>query len=325
MSSQIMTVTGPISPDQLGFTLIHEHIFLDLMRDTWDGKGYLNDPEIAENELRLYKDAGGVTLVDQTSGGLRENDQDLLFDENLNHVKHAVAVRDMARKTGLNIVLGCGWYRETYYEPRLWRMKTDEIAEEMVRDLTEGIDGTDVRAGIIGEIGAHFNWLSAIEERVLRAAARAQMKTGVGLTTHATRGPQGLEQLDVLQQEGVDPRRVVIGHSGGFPIHKYHTEIAKRGAYISFDRMGNLIGAKEINQQRTLKLIKMIIDAGYINNLLFSHDVCYTADWSLNGGSGYHFLSTQGLTFLSKEIGLTPEQFKIIMVDNPRRLMTGEV
>ena len=117
-------------------------------------------------------------------------------------MKHAVAVRDMAIKTGLNVVLGCGWYRETYYEPRLWRMKTDEIAEEMVRDLTEGIDGTDVRAGVIGEIGAHFNWLSAIEERVLRAAARAQLKTDVALTTHATRGPQGLEQLDVLQTGG---------------------------------------------------------------------------------------------------------------------------
>ena len=324
MSSEVMTVTGPVKSDQLGFTLIHEHVYLDLMRDTWDGRGYLNDPEIAEIELKRYKDAGGVTLVDQTSGGLTENDQDLLFDAELNHLKHANAVRDVAQKTGLNIILGCGWYRESYYEPRLWRMKTEQIAEEMVRDLTEGIDGTDVRAGIIGEIGAHFNWLSAIEERVLRAAARAQLKTGVGLTTHATRGPQGLEQLDVLQQEGVDPRRVAIGHSGGFPIHRYHEEIAKRGAYITFDRMGNLKNANEFDANRTLNLIKMVIDAGYIKNLLLSHDVCYRADYDIYGGSGYDYLSIHGLSLLSSKIGLTEEQFHTIMVDNPRRLMTGE-
>ena len=324
MASEVMTVTGPISSDQLGFTLIHEHIFLDLMRDVWDNRAYLNEPEIAAIELQRYKDAGGVTLVDQTSGGLKQNDQDLLFDEDLNHLKHPFAVRDMAVRTGINVVLGCGWYRETYYESRLWRMRTDEIAEEIVRDVTEGIDGTDVRAGMIGEIGAHFNWLSAIEERVLRAAARAQVKTGVALGTHATRGPQGLEQLDVLQQEGVDPSRVVIAHSGSFPIHRYHREIAERGAYISFDRMGTLVGANEFERARTLSLIKQIVEAGYIGNLLLSHDVCYRSDYNMYGGSGYDFLSTQGLAMLNREIGLSEEQFHTLMVDNPRRWLTGE-
>lgn len=325
MPTEIMTVTGPIPADQLGFTLVHEHIFLDLMRDAWVQPNYLNDPELANIELRAYKEAGGVTLVDQTSGGLRENDHNLIFDEDLNHLPHAIAVREIAKKTGINIVLGCGWYRETYYEPRLWRMSTDEISEEMVRDLTEGIDGTGVRAGTIGEIGAHFNWLSAIEERVLRAAARAQKKTDVALTTHATRGPQGLEQLDVLEQEGIDLRRVAIAHSGHFPIHKYHVEIAKRGAYISFDRMGNLKTANEFERRRTLRLIHQLISEGFIQNILFSHDVCYTTDYATNGGSGYSFLSTQGLALLSTEIGLQQEQFNTIMVENPRRLLTGGV
>ena len=130
-----MTVTGPISADDLGFTLAHEHIFLDLMPDAWVGGNYMNDLDVAQLELQRYKDAGGVTLVDQTSGGLRENDHDLLIDEDLNHLKHAEAIKLMAEKTGLNIILGCGWYRETYYPQRLWRMKTDEIAEEMLQDL----------------------------------------------------------------------------------------------------------------------------------------------------------------------------------------------
>ena len=324
VSTQVMTVTGPISSNELGFTLPHEHIYLDLMRDRWHVNNFLNDMEMAEIEVRRYSDAGGGTLVDLTSGGLKGNDQDLPFDAELNLLKHPIAVRVMAEKTGLNIVLGCGWYRESYYPPQLWKMRTDEIEEGIVRDLTEGIDGTDVRAGIIGEIGAHFNRLSAIEERVLRAAGRAQMKTGVGLVTHATFGPHGLDQLDVLMQEGVDPRRVAIAHSGAFPIHQYHAEIARRGAFVSFDRMGMLPTFNEFERNRTLGHIKAVIDAGHIDNLLLSHDVCYRSDYAMNGGAGYDYLSTRGMAILGGEIGLTEEQFHTIMHDNPRRLLTGE-
>ena len=102
MPAEIMTVTGPISADELGFTLPHEHIFLDLMRDAWVGPNFLADPELAQIELQRYRDAGGTTLVDLTSGGL-ENDQDLIFDDELNHVKHPIAVRDIARRTGINV------------------------------------------------------------------------------------------------------------------------------------------------------------------------------------------------------------------------------
>ena len=163
----VMTVTGPVPADRLGFTLMHEHIFLDLTRDVAGKMSLLNDPELAYRELMLYKDAGGATRVDQTTGGLRGHDHDLL------PVKHALAVRDMARRTGLQVVLGAGWYREPYYDRRLYRARTAQIAEELVRDVTEGIDGTDVRAGLLGEIGAHFTWVSPVEERVFRAVARA--------------------------------------------------------------------------------------------------------------------------------------------------------
>ena len=313
----VMTVTGPVSSDQLGFTLIHEHLFLDLMRDEWVGDNFLNDPELAYQEVKRYKDAGGVTLVDQTNGGLRGNDQHLL------PVKHPLAVREIAERTGLNIILGCGWYRETYYEPYLWRKKTDEIAEEMARDLTEGIEGTDVRAGIIGEIGAHFTWLSPVEERVLRAAGRAQRKTGVTITTHATRGPVGIDQLDILREEGVDPRRVVIGHAQSYPYRQYHEEIAGRGAFISFDGMGSLESAPAYGQRVLLRMIGEIVGAGLIKHLLFSHDICYRSMYHSYGGHGYDFISTRLLGRLG-EVGVTEDQFLQIMVENPRRALTGE-
>ena len=314
----IMTVTGPISSDDLGFTLFHEHIFLDLMRDSWGGDQLLNDPVLAYQELMTYKDAGGVTLVDQTSGGLRGNDHQQMLP-----VKHALAVKDIAERTGLNIILGCGWYRETYYEERLWRMKTDEIAEEIVRDVTEGIDGTDVRAGVIGEIGGHFDWLSPVEERVLRASGRAQKKTGVSLTTHATVGPLGLDQLDILEEEGVDLRRVAIGHPQSYPHLDYHAEIARRGAYIQFDNMQPIESGIEYDQKRLLRMVRDIIDAGLIKHLLFSHDVCYKSMCHAYGGPGYDFISLRLMDRL-KEIGVTDEQFHQIMVDNPRRALTGD-
>ena len=88
--------------------------------------------------------------------------------------------------------------------------------------------------------------------------------------------------------------------------------------------MGTLKTANEYERQRTLRLIKQIVDEGLIDNLLFSHDVCYNTDYTTYGGGGYEFLSTVGLALLNEEIGLTPDQFKTIMVDNPRRLLTGE-
>ncbi len=313
----VMTVKGPVSADKLGFTLPHEHLFLDLMRDNWSGNNFLNDPELTYLELMRYKNAGGVTLVDQTSGGLTHNDQYLL------PVKHPLAVRAMAERTGLNIILGCGWYRETYYDRSLWRKKTDEIAEEIERDVEEGIEGTDVRAGIIGEIGAHFTWLSPVEERVLRAAGRAQKRTGVLLTTHATRSAVGLDQLDILEEEGVDLRRVAIGHPQSHAFFDYHAEIARRGAWISFDNMGPLFAAPAYEQQKLLRMTREIIEAGLIGHLLFSHDVCYRSMYHAYGGHGYDFVSTKLLARL-REIGVTEDMFLQIMVDNPRRALTGE-
>jgi phosphotriesterase-related protein len=294
------------------------------MRDQWAGAGFLNDPELAEIELRRYKDAGGVSIVDVTSGGLRENDQDLIFDQDLHHLKHPIAVKDQAQRTGVNVILGCGWYRETYCEERVRQMTVNDMADEIIRDITDGIDGTDIRAGIIGETGSHFNRPSPLEERVLRASARAQKETCVALTTHATFGPHGLRQLDLLLREGADPTRVAVGHSGNFPNHKYHAEIARRGAYVSFDRMGELESGHAFNRGRTLRLIRELLDDGLIEHLLFSHDVCAKTDYATYGGVGYDYLLTQGKDLLNREIGLTEAEFNTIMVDNPRRLLAGE-
>ena len=246
-----------------------------------------------------------MTLVDQTNRGLGQD---------------RAAVKDMAERSGLNIVLGSGWYREPYYEAYLYRWKTDRIAEQIIRDVTEGIDDTGVRAGIIGEIGAHFTWISPVEERMLRAAARAQKRTGVALTLHSTRAPLGLDQLDILAEEGVDPRRVVVGHAHSYPHHTYHVEVARRGAFLTFDRMGI---TNEYERQRNVRLICELLDAGYVKQLMLSQDVCYKSDLVAYGGLGYAFVPS-GFSDILREAGVTDEQLQQMMVDNPRRALSGE-
>jgi len=305
MSSTVMTVTGPIAAEALGFTLIHEHLLLDLMRDAWIGNHILNDPELTLLELQRYKDAGGVSVVDQTNRGLGQD---------------PLAVRDIAVRSGLHIVLGCGWYREPYYEPYLQRWRTDQVADQMVADVTAGIDDSGVRAGIIGEIGAHATWITPSEERVLRAAGRAHRRTGVTITLHATRAPLGLEQLDILKEEGVDPRRVVVGHAQSYPFFEYHAEIARRGAFISFDRMG---ATNRYDHHKTMRMVKAVLDAGLAANLVLSHDVCYRSDLVTYGGHGYAYISSQ-LPAALREIGVGEDVFQQLMVDNPRRALSGE-
>jgi phosphotriesterase-related protein len=301
----VMTVKGSIPAEALGLTLMHEHLFLDLTKDTWTNNNFLSDPDLTLQELQHYKDAGGVTLVDQTNRGLGQD---------------PLAVKEMAERSGLNIILGSGWYREPYYEPYLYRWKTDQIAEQIVRDVSEGIDDTGVRAGVIGEIGAHFTWISPVEERMLRAAGRAQKKTGVTLTLHATRAPLGLDQLDILKEEGVDPQRVVVGHAHSYPHHTYHVAVAQRGAFLTFDRMG-ITNAYE--RQRNVRLIVELIDAGFVRHVMLSQDVCYKSDLIAYGGLGYGFVPT-GFAAILREAGVTDELLHQMLVENPRRALTGE-
>ncbi|MBA2275673.1 MAG: phosphotriesterase, partial [Chloroflexi bacterium] len=196
-ASSVTTVRGPIPAEELGVTLPHEHIFIDLMRE-YRGDGLLHDPALASHEAAAFAAAGGGTIVDVTSIGLG---------------RQPTALRAVSEATGVHIVMGTGYYREPYLDrPAVDRRTVDELAEEIVRDIEEGVEGSDVRAGVIGEIACD-RWLTSAEERCFRAAARAHRRTGLTITTHAARWPVGLAQLDLLAEEGVDPRRVIIGHA----------------------------------------------------------------------------------------------------------------
>jgi predicted metal-dependent phosphotriesterase family hydrolase len=302
----VMTVRGPVRGDQLGLTLPHEHLFVDLFRVTRVRDGLLNDERLSTEEAARFKAAGGGTLVEVTNHGLRRN---------------AAAMRRVAEATGLHVVMGTGWYREPYYDhDYIGRRTTRELAADFVAEIEQGEAATGIRPGIIGEIGADWSWVSPAEERVHRASGRAHRQTGLAVTLHALESPVGLQQLDLLREEGADLRRVIVGHCDTWPDPDYHEAIARQGAYVQFD---TIRGIHPYETDKQLRLALEMVRRGHLERLLLSHDNCFRSHLVGYGGHGYAYIPT-GFAPLLRKAGLSEEQLHVILVENPRRVLTGE-
>ena len=167
--------------------------------------------------------------------------------------------------------MGSGWYRDAYYpaEALIDQRSVDDLAGEIVRDATVGVGETGIRAGIIGEIGTDKPWLSAREERIHRAAARAARRTGLAITTHAVQSTVGLDQLTVFEEEGADLSRVVIGHADSNPSLAYHRAIVERGATVEFDFLGmSFTPLERHGEGRIVESISELLSGGFGGQIL---------------------------------------------------------
>jgi phosphotriesterase-related protein len=302
----VQTVAGPVDPATLGPTLTHEHVFLTMWSS--DGAGFvgqLHDEDVLASELDAYRAAGGSCLVDQTPGGAGRD---------------PLGLRRLSERTGVAIVTGCGWYTEPFYPPAddLARRSVSDIAAGLVAEIEGGLDGTGVRPGIIGEIGASQGWISPLEERVHRAAARAQIATGLPLATHTLYHSAGAHQIEVFDEEGVDPSRVCIGHCDTFPSLDYCLRVARWGGYVSFDNVGFQLGDHEAAVRR---LVLELIEAGFAERLLLSQDVGQMPELRSRGGRGYTYLAETFLPALRAD-GVEEAALRTITVENPRRWLT---
>jgi predicted metal-dependent phosphotriesterase family hydrolase len=301
-----MTVTGPVDAQRLGMTLPHEHLLIDLARITRNFDHLLHDVSLASEEAERFRLAGGQSVVDLTNRNIGRN---------------PIALRQISERTGLNIVMGCGWYREPYFDPELYEKSTNQIADDIVRDLVKGVADSGIRAGVIGEIGSDdMRPISPAEERSFRAAARAQLRTGVTISTHAAFSRVGLDQLDLLVEEGVDPRRVIIGHAGHKSDPDYYEAIARRGAWVQFDRIR---GTHEWDVARYVGLVVEFIRRGFLHKLLLSHDICMLPHLHAFGGTGYDFIPSEFVPRL-RAAGLSEEQIGILLMRNPRAAFAPE-
>ena len=310
MAPRVMTVSGPMPPEQLGFTLPHEHTAIALwhIEKRWDYWELTADDDLITEELKDFRRRGGGTLVDLTLDGVGRD---------------PVRLRRLAGATGLQIVMGSGWYRGAHYpaEARIDRRSVDDLAAQIVAEHEVGVDGTGIRPGIIGEIGTDKPWVSALEERVHRAAARASKATGMAITTHGVQSPVGLAQLRIFTEEGVDPGRVVIGHADSYHDMDFYLEVLATGANLQFDFLGHRFGVEEALEPRLVETIVELLERGFGPQLLLSQDVCHNRQLKANGGFGYVYLQQHFLPTL-RTAAVGEGEIRQMTIDNPARVLS---
>jgi phosphotriesterase-related protein len=356
-TGRIMTVLGPIEPGELGTTLTHEHIFIDftlpldqparwkmanrrfprtaedfgiwnmpvtdpahrafLIRNAWENRDMLllQDVETSVAEVLQFKAAGGDAIVDVTSIGIGRDPRKLL---------------EVARRSGLHIVMGAGWYRPAWHPEGHEARSVESLTEEIVRDLTVGVGDTGIRAGIIGEVSA-MNVVTepedSVEARGIRAAARASRMTGAAITLHQWyRDGTNLQRtLDLIEREGGDLSRVIVGHMDGVTSQDLGTlrKLLDRGVTLEFDLLGTpfRLNIPVMAERPMVDAVVALIREGYGERLLLSHDVCTKFQQARYGGNGFTYVAIEVVPYL-RQHGITDEQVRRLLVDNPRRLLT---
>ncbi len=333
----VRTVTGEIDSAQLGITLMHEHLlndgsaaWHDAAPDDADGReiaanpirmeflGRLrNDPylsldntrlddiDVAVDEAGRFKEAGGATIVEVTPPGIGRNPQGLC---------------EIARRTGLNVVMGCGFYLERSHPVDLLEMPIDDVADSIARDVLEGVDG--VHAGVIGEIGVGIHFTPA-EERSLRAAVRAQKRSGVPLSVHLPGWMRyGHRVLDVIGEEGGNLSAVVLSHMNpSFADGEYQRSLAKRGAWVEYDMLGMEFsypgeGQSPSNEENARAIAALIAD-GFGGRILLSHDLFIKTLLRRYGGFGYDHVLT-GFADRLELLGVSRDTLTDVLTANPR-------
>ncbi|MEW6749375.1 MAG: hypothetical protein AB1505_00155 [Candidatus Latescibacterota bacterium] len=304
---EVITVLGPVSPEEMGITQTHEHLLLDAM-DHYGGYGYvIDDEELIVQELAAFTGRGGRTLCDPTVPEIGRNPEGLAR---------------ISRAAGVHVVMGCGWYRELGYPREVTEHTSAELAEVLVTEVEVGVGDTGIRAGFIGEIGTGRHFVRPAEERVFRAAALAQQRTGVAISTHTTRwGTLALEQIDLLAEFGADLDKVIIGHLGDRRGVHHLLPIAARGVYLEVDNIGYLDYQPESVRADN---VAALVAEGFGDRILLSEDICMLGHLAFNGGKGYGYLLEVFVPLL-RQRGVSDEDVHRMLVDNPARAFSRPV
>jgi predicted metal-dependent phosphotriesterase family hydrolase len=295
----ISTVLGPVPTDTLGVTMMHEHFALAL-----SPVQTVDDMDALKQELAHLASYGCRTIVELSNIGMGRD---------------VTRLATLARTTHANIIAATGFYVQAWHPAWVAERSIEELTQLMVDELQHGIDGTDIRAGVIGEIGTSKESITPDEEKVMRAAARAHLRTGRPISTHTSLGNLPLEQLELLENEGVELRYVVIGHLDLSPQFETVLQVARRGAFVQFDTFG-----KESYQPDEVRITRLLdmVEAGFGDRLLISCDISRNSYMKRHGGYGYdHFLRV--IVPELRRRGLDETALQAILVDNPRRFLEG--
>lgn len=341
----VMTVLGPVPVGKLGITLAHEHLFFRLdcyySRSADDPDGTLatapvtpdllwwlrshpfnssvnlaqEDLEIAVWEADQYRAAGGATIIDVTTVGISPNPTGLV---------------EVSNRTGIHIIAGTGYYLASSYANQATEKTTAELASEMRGALLDGMHGTAIRAGLIGELGVS-NPPAPMELRVLAAAAQVQRELDCAINIHPTWHQEGVDvAIRAVEAAGIEPSRTMISHLDVRLLDNIlaFRELAARGYWLSLDTFGREMYYPHADMQfpsdaQRIRVILNLVEAGLADRLLLAQDICFRSDLVSYGGHGYaHLLRTLRPRFI--RAGLPAATFDSILTDNPQRFLSGD-
>lgn len=329
MAGKVLTVNGPIEPAQLGETLMHEHVFINfkasppmvpppnditvIQPESLSRKQnafQLSNFDESLDAIMEFKHAGGGTIVDVSNFGL---------------TRDPLALKLVSRASGLNIVMGAGWYMKQMHPADMNQLTLEQLTDIIVHDVTVGAQGTNIRSGIIGEVGVVGKPLTDNEKKSIRAAARAARITGAPLSIHNFEPVDEMKTVfDIIESEGVDLHRVVMSHTGiqpdGSSDAAVQALVFQRGAFVEWDYFGQAPLPKEMDVKR-IDNIYAAIQAGHASQIMLSHDICSQAQLKVNGGGGYTYINDVILPGL-KAKGVSDAIIHEIMVENPKRVLT---
>lgn len=338
LRGSIQTVLGPIAPADLGATLMHEHLLCDItpprlvaVNQAWPeitlenyheivygrvphaGKYKLVVSEMITDEVAKMRAAGGRAIVELTCEGLKPNPEGLAA---------------ISSATDTHIIMGCGYYVEEYQAPETYHKTVDDFASEIIGQVLHGAWGTEIRAGIIGEVGCQAPW-TRLEQRVMQAAIIAQQETGAAINVHPGRDPdQPQEGVDFIRAHGGDLSRVVVSHIDRTIFDDDRLlRLADSGVVVEFDLFGQestYYGISDVdmpNDGMRLKMIRTLIEHGHLERIAISHDICYCTRLTRLGGHGYTHIFKNILP-LMRERGYSEVEIDQIMVSTPQRILT---
>ncbi|MED1466874.1 phosphotriesterase-related protein [Bacillus salipaludis] len=301
---KVHSVTGTMDPNQVQKTMIHEHLVFDLsgVRQEEDKDSRLEDTPILDQEIQLLKDSGCNTIVEVSNIGMGRD---------------AKALYHIAKKHDLVVVASTGFYKESVYPAFVFEKSAEELAEIMIREITVGMDDTDIKAGLISEIGSSLNEITLTEQKVFQASIIAHKQTGAPISTHCEIGTMGKGQLEIFQRNDVNMNQISFGHQDLNTDIEEQLLLLQSGAFIQFDTVGKNSYRKDSDKVENLLVL---LNQGYEDQLMLSCDITRKSHLKANGGHGYHHLFESFIPALLNR-GVTNEIIEKMLIHNPRKFL----
>ena len=286
--------------DPTGYTWVHEHLHIDLSNFKNNPDCRLDQYDLICQEMKDLRALGVSNIIEMTNRYMGRNPQFML---------------DLMRDTGINVVACTGYYQDAFFPEHVAARSVEQLAQEMVDEIVIGIDGTELKAGIIAEIGSSEGVITTLEEKVFIAAARAHIETGRPISTHTSFSTMGVEQLVLLQAHGVDLSRVTVGHCDLKDNLDNILRMIELGAYVQFDTIGK---NNYYPDEKRIAMLHAIRDRGLLSHVMLSMDITRRSHLKANGGNGYDYLLTTFIPQL-RQSGFSQADVDTMLRDNPSK------